>query len=76
MLIFIFLPLLGGVDRAGKAFDKLNNLAPQAQANFASHAVDPKQLDEEEKKLIDDKSRPTLTPGPPSLGMNSKNLLF
>ena len=68
--------LLGGVDRAGKTFDKLSDLAPQAQANFASHGVDPKQLDEEEKKLIDDKSRPTLTPAPTSLGMDSKNLLF
>ena len=78
-MTFPFLLFLGGMDKVGKTYDG-SDLPPQTQAISDSQGVDPKQTDDEQKKsvtqLIDDKCEATLTPGPPPLGMESKNLPF
>ena len=61
------------MDKVGKTYDG-SDLPPQTQA------ISDSQTDDEQKKrvtqLIDDKCEATLTPGPPPLGMESKNLPF
>ena len=74
--MFSFFLSLGGVDKEGRTIDNTGDLPLQTQEIFFRQSVDQKQRSLLIKKLSDEKNRPTSTPRPPSLGMDSKNLSF